>query len=168
MIITKELPNKNVQWFSVCHRYHYREYCCHTLKTERHQLHQTGDTVGCYNENLRCHQWRQYKLTDTDWQKSPDSKIHGANMGPTWVLSAPDGPHVGAINLAIRVNMKVAYVHWCPVAPRSQPVAVHDSSYTIYYACYAAYIYIYTYIYIVAAIWHQRWQAMSSEVGASF
>ena len=23
----------------------------------------------------------------------PDSKVHGANMGPTWVLSAPDGPH---------------------------------------------------------------------------
>ena len=22
----------------------------------------------------------------------PDSKVHGANMGPTWVLSAPDGP----------------------------------------------------------------------------
>ena len=22
----------------------------------------------------------------------PDSKLHGANMGPTWVLSAPDGP----------------------------------------------------------------------------
>ena len=34
---------------------------------------------------------------------SPDSKVHGANMGPTWVLSAPDGPHVGPINLAIRV-----------------------------------------------------------------
>ena len=32
----------------------------------------------------------------------PDSKIHGANMGPTWVLSAPDGPHVGPMNLAIR------------------------------------------------------------------
>ena len=32
----------------------------------------------------------------------PDSKIHEANMGPTWVLSAPDGPHVGLINLAIR------------------------------------------------------------------
>ena len=25
----------------------------------------------------------------------PDSKVHGANMGPTWVLSVPDGPHVG-------------------------------------------------------------------------
>ena len=39
------------------------------------------------------HMWSlcitSFKLTYTD------SKIHGANMGPTWVLSAPDGPHVG-------------------------------------------------------------------------
>ena len=34
-------------------------------------------------------------------QQHPDSKIHGANMGPTWVLSAPGGPHVGHMNLAI-------------------------------------------------------------------
>ena len=33
----------------------------------------------------------------------PDSKVHGAHMGPTWVLSAPDGPQVGPMNLAIRV-----------------------------------------------------------------
>ena len=32
----------------------------------------------------------------------PDSKVHGANMVPTWVLSAPDGPHVGPTDLAIR------------------------------------------------------------------
>ena len=32
----------------------------------------------------------------------PDSKVHGTNMGPTWVLSAPDGPHVGPMNLIIR------------------------------------------------------------------
>ena len=31
----------------------------------------------------------------------PDNKVYGANMGPTWVLSAPDGPHVGPMNLAI-------------------------------------------------------------------
>ena len=37
----------------------------------------------------------------------PDSKIHGANMGPTWVLSAPGGPHVGPINLAIRVGKTI-------------------------------------------------------------
>ena len=40
------------------------------------------------------------------WRKSyPDSKIPGANMGPTWVLSAPDGPHVGSRNLVIRVSI---------------------------------------------------------------
>ena len=38
----------------------------------------------------------------------PDSKVHGANMGPTWVLSAPDGPHVGLSNLAIRVPLSCA------------------------------------------------------------
>ena len=32
----------------------------------------------------------------------PDSKVYGANIGPTWVLSAPDGPLVGPMNLAIR------------------------------------------------------------------
>ena len=32
----------------------------------------------------------------------PDNKVHGANLGPTWVLSAPDGPHVGPMKLAIR------------------------------------------------------------------
>ena len=34
---------------------------------------------------------------------NPDSKVHGASMGPTWALSVPDGPHVGPMNLAIRV-----------------------------------------------------------------
>ena len=38
-----------------------------------------------------------------DTNRSPDIKVHGAKMGPTWVLSAPDGPHVGPMNLAIRV-----------------------------------------------------------------
>ena len=34
-------------------------------------------------------------------QVTPDSKVHGANMGPTWVLSSLGGPHVGPMNLAI-------------------------------------------------------------------
>ena len=37
----------------------------------------------------------------------PDSKVHGANMGPTWVLSAPDGPHFGPMRLATRVVIVV-------------------------------------------------------------
>ena len=39
----------------------------------------------------------------------PESKVHGAKMGPTWVLSAPDGPHVGPMNLAIRVYVTKIY-----------------------------------------------------------
>ena len=30
----------------------------------------------------------------------PDSKVHGANMGPTWGRQDPGGPHVGRVNLA--------------------------------------------------------------------
>ena len=49
-----------------------------------------------------------HRLTDPLGEESPgrqypDSKIHLANMSPIWVLSAPDGPHVGPMNLAIRV-----------------------------------------------------------------
>ena len=36
-------------------------------------------------------------------QTFPDSTVHGANMGPIWALSAPDGPHLGPMNLTIRV-----------------------------------------------------------------
>ena len=32
---------------------------------------------------------------------SPDSKVHGANMGPIWGRQAPGGPHVGPMNFAI-------------------------------------------------------------------
>ena len=35
---------------------------------------------------------------------SPDSNVHGANMGPTWVLSSPGGPRVGPMNIAIWVS----------------------------------------------------------------
>ena len=34
----------------------------------------------------------------------PDSKVHVARMGPTWVLSAQGGPHAGPMNLANRVG----------------------------------------------------------------
>ena len=31
----------------------------------------------------------------------PDSKIHGANMGPIWDRQDPAGPHVGPMNFVI-------------------------------------------------------------------
>ena len=33
---------------------------------------------------------------------NPYSKVHGADMGPTWALLAPDGSHDGPMNLAIK------------------------------------------------------------------
>ena len=33
----------------------------------------------------------------------PNSKAHGANMGPIWGQQDPGGPHVGPINFAIWV-----------------------------------------------------------------
>ena len=33
---------------------------------------------------------------------NPDSKFLVANTGPTWVLAAPGGPHVGPMNLDIK------------------------------------------------------------------
>ena len=35
----------------------------------------------------------------------PDSKVHGANMGPVWGRQDPDGPHVGPMNFAIWVYL---------------------------------------------------------------
>ena len=43
----------------------------------------------------------------------PDNKVHGANTGPTWVLSAPDGPHVSLMNLVIWV---VHALGWMPLS----------------------------------------------------
>ena len=64
-------------------------------------------------------------LTNISWyrpvHKYPDSEVHGANMGPTWVLSAPDGPHVGPMYLAIKVvSVYLVCFKVTPAAPFSQ------------------------------------------------
>ena len=33
--------------------------------------------------------------------QDPDSKVHGANMGPIWGRQDPDGPNVGSMDFAI-------------------------------------------------------------------
>ena len=38
---------------------------------------------------------------------TPDSKVHGANMGPIWGRQDPGGPHVGPMNFAIWENSSV-------------------------------------------------------------
>ena len=36
---------------------------------------------------------------------SPDSKVYGVCMGPTWGRQEPGGPHVGPTNLALWVSL---------------------------------------------------------------
>ena len=48
--------------------------------------------------------WESKLLSDSN------SKVHGANMGSTWVLQAADGPHVGPMNLAIRESLFQGWV----------------------------------------------------------
>ena len=59
----------------------------------------------CY-EILICGKvWETHiSLRRVTCEANPDSKVHGANMGPIWVLSTADGPHVAPINLAIWEN----------------------------------------------------------------
>ena len=51
----------------------------------------------------------------------PDSKDHGGNMGPTWVLSAPGGAYVGPKNLVIRVEQPAG---WSNCRSEMSPVRV--------------------------------------------
>ena len=57
-----------------------------------HYMTLTGDSI--HNPDL--------KLCIFSTKRGPDSKFLVAHMGSTWVLSAPDGPHVDPMNLAIR------------------------------------------------------------------
>ena len=48
-------------------------------------------------------------------QSSPDSKVHGANMGPIWGRRDPGGPHVGPMNFAIWVFKIQLILHSVPL-----------------------------------------------------
>ena len=61
-----------------------------------------------FESMLKPNVWLMDNKTNRCRHTYPDSNVHGANMGPTWVLSAPDGPHVGPMNLAIRIAIPIA------------------------------------------------------------
>ena len=55
--------------------------------------------------NNNNHPFERVNAAWSHWVKVymvPDSKVHVAHMGSTWAVSAPGGPHVGPMNLAIR------------------------------------------------------------------
>ena len=65
----------------------------------------------------------------------PDSKVHGAKMGPIWGRQDPDGPHVGPINFTVwdvaenyimGLLRRRIYVHVCALWKRVFIFDIHE------------------------------------------
>ena len=76
-----------------------------------------------------------FAVTPNHTSNHPDSKVQGATMGPTWVLSAPDGPHGGPINLAVYTILCQSYFfEWSELLTRSQECSWVMTSSLVYMA----------------------------------
>ena len=62
-----------------------------------------------------------------------DSKVRVASMGPTWGLSAPGGPHVGPMNLAIRDIFTIANEFWAISRLFESQQGRHGKTYSAYH-----------------------------------
>ena len=51
-------------------------------------------------------------LQNVIFEAIPDSKVHGANMGPIWDPQNPGGLHVGPMNFAIWDVMDKVHQHF--------------------------------------------------------
>ena len=76
---------------------------CTHLKSQPHLPRHNELMCWCAMESRRILCVHNQEFTSVWWRTFPDIKVHGANMGPTWILSAPDGPRVGPMNLAFSV-----------------------------------------------------------------
>ena len=57
-----------------------------------------------YSNRMGIHLHFLFRFRVAKTQKNcnnPDSKVHGANVGPIWGRQDPDGSHVGPMNFAI-------------------------------------------------------------------
>ena len=85
---------------------------------ERHVVSYHWQFDCLLNSLLCCHKKHKALTASRD----PDNKVHGASMGPAWVLSAPGGPHVGPMNLAIwGGRLTSGFPHRGPVMPQAFP-----------------------------------------------
>ena len=92
------------------------------IKTLSHwyrDSHYKDKIVSCpsYLHNGNTHTWWNglwvVMLLHTVHTKNyPESKVHGANMGPSWGRQDPDGPHVGPMNFAIWVWRYIVRPNW--------------------------------------------------------
>ena len=59
-----------------------------------------------------------------------DSKVHGANMGPTRVLSAPDGPHVPCISG--ESTLLADFFSCCTIKPGSPSFFILEATWDVF------------------------------------
>ena len=80
------------------------------------------DKWGCYHTGVY---YPRVRISSTE-QKGigniPDSKVHGANMGPIWGRHDPGGPYVGPMNFAIRDNFRGVFNVWSCIITRQMRV----------------------------------------------
>ena len=69
--------------------------------------------------------WHPSKRDYLTYISVPDNKVHGANMGPTRVLSSPCGPHVGPMDLGIWGNQRNVNMYSMKTHPSKQAVLIH-------------------------------------------
>ena len=100
---------RNLQLFAKCYTMNTRWWEIHIHRCYSLANISYAPICMCKNDQrICCHKTSASHL----FEVIPDSKVHGANMGPTWVLSAPAGPHVGPMNLAIRVGSTYVILWW--------------------------------------------------------
>ena len=75
------------------------------------------------------------KVGSVCW-KGPDSKVHGANMGPTWVLSAPDGPHVCPMNLVFQGGGGGGGLHLLVICAAKKDLVLQRAMWAIEAVCW--------------------------------
>ena len=67
------------------------------------------DIIICEMFMMKCFSFLQKTISD--------SKVHGANMGPTWGRQDPGGPHVGPMNFAIWDCFSIHQGQFLPMCP---------------------------------------------------
>ena len=73
---------------------------CFSMQSPQHGKDPHGIYSSCSLLNSLVEPWQHTNMPGS-WWHIPDSKVHGAIMGPIWGRQDPGGPHVGPINFAI-------------------------------------------------------------------
>ena len=112
-----------VRYARICAHSHEMRAHSHRMRSHSHRMRSHRMRMRAFKGNLcvsgtvRPSHDHLFAWKDSRYIQAPDSKVHGANMGPTRVLSAPRGPHIGHIYLVSRVDhedviLAVFFISW--------------------------------------------------------